>query len=176
MPPSSRQQQNNPPHLHGKKCKIFDWLCTSKLDGEGEIETDDSMHLVDSIPIGGGAYLVYVERAFADEIGIPFMESSAKSATNVEQAFMAMAAAIKYQVKHVNNDVVDNSDQEWVFNAKVLDTERVYSVVAGTETTTQTGVTRVTAAAKTEMCIDQCGSRSIVHADINKMMKSQCCC
>ncbi|KAK9090918.1 hypothetical protein Sjap_024095 [Stephania japonica] len=58
------QQQNNPPNLRGKKCKIFDWLCTSKLVGEGEIETDDSMHLVDGIPIGGGAYLVYVERVF----------------------------------------------------------------------------------------------------------------
>ncbi|KAK9123761.1 hypothetical protein Sjap_013363 [Stephania japonica] len=56
MPPSSRQQQNNPPNLRGKKCKIFDWLCTSKLVGEGEIETDDPMHLVDGIPIGGGMY------------------------------------------------------------------------------------------------------------------------
>ncbi|KAK9109501.1 hypothetical protein Sjap_017561 [Stephania japonica] len=36
------------------------------------------------------------DEAFADEIGIPFMETSAKSATNVEQAFMALAAEIKY--------------------------------------------------------------------------------
>ncbi|KAF9624491.1 hypothetical protein IFM89_011534 [Coptis chinensis] len=36
--------------------------------------------------------------AFADEIGIPFMETSAKSSTNVEQAFMAMAAEIKNHV------------------------------------------------------------------------------
>ncbi|CAD5194442.1 unnamed protein product [Musa acuminata subsp. malaccensis] len=34
-------------------------------------------------------------KAFADEIGIPFMETSAKNATNVEQAFMAMTASIK---------------------------------------------------------------------------------
>ncbi|KAF6158818.1 hypothetical protein GIB67_012461 [Kingdonia uniflora] len=34
-------------------------------------------------------------KAFADEIGIPFMEASAKNATNVEQAFMTMAAEIK---------------------------------------------------------------------------------
>ncbi|KAG6538593.1 hypothetical protein ZIOFF_003717 [Zingiber officinale] len=34
-------------------------------------------------------------KAFADEIGIPFMETSAKNATHVEQAFMAMTAAIK---------------------------------------------------------------------------------
>ncbi|XP_051114709.1 GTP-binding protein YPTM2-like isoform X2 [Andrographis paniculata] len=34
-------------------------------------------------------------KAFADEIGIPFMETSAKNSTNVEQAFMAMASSIK---------------------------------------------------------------------------------
>lgn len=35
------------------------------------------------------------KKAFADEIGIPFMETSAKDSTNVEQAFMAMTADIK---------------------------------------------------------------------------------
>ncbi|KAL8115563.1 hypothetical protein AgCh_022169 [Apium graveolens] len=34
-------------------------------------------------------------KAFADETGIPFMEASAKDATNVEQAFMAMTSSIK---------------------------------------------------------------------------------
>jgi len=34
-------------------------------------------------------------KALADELGIPFLETSAKSATNVEQAFMTMAAEIK---------------------------------------------------------------------------------
>lgn len=34
-------------------------------------------------------------QAFADELGIPFLETSAKSAINVEQAFMAMTGAIK---------------------------------------------------------------------------------
>jgi len=34
-------------------------------------------------------------QAFADEIGIPFLETSAKNATNVEQAFMTMAAEIE---------------------------------------------------------------------------------
>ncbi|GAB4852724.1 GTP-binding protein yptm2 [Ancistrocladus abbreviatus] len=37
-------------------------------------------------------------KAFADEIGIPFLETSAKNATNVEQAFMTMAAEIKKRV------------------------------------------------------------------------------
>ncbi len=39
--------------------------------------------------------LHYEFQAFADEIGIPFLETSAKNATNVEQAFMTMAAEIK---------------------------------------------------------------------------------
>lgn len=34
-------------------------------------------------------------KAFADEIGIPFLETSAKNATNVEDAFMTMAGEIK---------------------------------------------------------------------------------
>ncbi|KAJ7554214.1 hypothetical protein O6H91_06G131500 [Diphasiastrum complanatum] len=34
-------------------------------------------------------------KAFADEIGIPFLETSAKDAINVEQAFMTMTAEIK---------------------------------------------------------------------------------
>uniref|UniRef100_A0A672YUT7 Ras-related protein ORAB-1 n=1 Tax=Sphaeramia orbicularis TaxID=375764 RepID=A0A672YUT7_9TELE len=34
-------------------------------------------------------------KEFADNLGIPFLETSAKSATNVEQAFMTMAAEIK---------------------------------------------------------------------------------
>ncbi|XP_021747116.1 GTP-binding protein YPTM2-like [Chenopodium quinoa] len=37
-------------------------------------------------------------KAFADEIGIPFLETSAKNSTNVEDAFMTMAAEIKKRV------------------------------------------------------------------------------
>lgn len=32
---------------------------------------------------------------YADQLDIPFLETSAKNATNVEQAFMTMAAEIK---------------------------------------------------------------------------------
>lgn len=32
---------------------------------------------------------------YADQLSIPFLETSAKNATNVEQAFMTMAAEIK---------------------------------------------------------------------------------
>lgn len=34
-------------------------------------------------------------KEYADELGIPFLETSAKNATNVESAFMTMAAEIK---------------------------------------------------------------------------------
>lgn len=43
----------------------------------------------------GRSYVCRGDQAFADEIGIPFLETSAKNATNVEQAFMTMAAEIK---------------------------------------------------------------------------------
>jgi len=40
-------------------------------------------------------------KAFADERGIPFLETSAKNATNVEKAFMTMAGEIKNRMSLV---------------------------------------------------------------------------
>jgi len=37
-------------------------------------------------------------KEFADSLGIPFLETSAKNATNVEQAFLTMAAEIKKRI------------------------------------------------------------------------------
>ncbi|RXH67346.1 hypothetical protein DVH24_027466, partial [Malus domestica] len=37
-------------------------------------------------------------KAFADELGIPFLETSAKNSTNVEQAFMTMVTEIKNRI------------------------------------------------------------------------------
>ena len=37
-------------------------------------------------------------KEYADQLGIPFLETSAKNATSVEQAFMTMAAEIKSRV------------------------------------------------------------------------------
>lgn len=36
-----------------------------------------------------------VAKEFADSMGIPFIETSAKQSTNVQEAFLAMAAQIK---------------------------------------------------------------------------------
>jgi len=41
-------------------------------------------------------------KEFADSLGIPFLETSAKNATNVEQAFMTMAGEIKNRMAHSN--------------------------------------------------------------------------
>jgi len=38
-------------------------------------------------------------KEFADSLGIEFIETSAKNATNVEKAFMAMSAQIKSKMK-----------------------------------------------------------------------------
>lgn len=40
-------------------------------------------------------------KELADHLGIPFLETSAKNATNVEQAFMTMAAEIKNRMQTV---------------------------------------------------------------------------
>ena len=37
-------------------------------------------------------------KEYADQLGIPFLETSAKNATNVEQMFITMAAEIKNRV------------------------------------------------------------------------------
>lgn len=40
---------------------------------------------------------------FADSLGIPFLETSAKNATNVEQAFLTMARQIKVEMRNIWN-------------------------------------------------------------------------
>ena len=38
---------------------------------------------------------MWIPQEFADQLNIPFLETSAKNATNVEQAFLTMAKQIK---------------------------------------------------------------------------------
>ena len=54
---------------------------------------NDNVHV--SQPAHLNPPLFFSFQEFADQIGIPFMETSAKDATNVEDAFMAMSTAIK---------------------------------------------------------------------------------
>jgi hypothetical protein len=50
--------------------------------------------------------LLFSLQEFADSLGIEFLETSAKNATNVEKAFMTMAAQIKSRMKSqpINNN------------------------------------------------------------------------
>jgi len=48
-------------------------------------------------------------KEFADKAGIQFLETSAKNATNVEKAFMAMAAQIK---ESMGGDFPGNTNSE----------------------------------------------------------------
>ena len=38
-------------------------------------------------------------REYADHLGIPYLETSAKNNTNVDQVFMTMAAEIKHRIE-----------------------------------------------------------------------------
>lgn len=48
--------------------------------------------------IGTKKFMPLLFQEYANQLGIPFLETSAKNATNVEQAFMTMAAEIKNRV------------------------------------------------------------------------------
>lgn len=61
---------------------------------------------------------------YADQLGIPFLETSAKNATNVEQAFMTMAAEIKNRM----GPVPTASDKP---NVKITDSTPVKSSGGG---------------------------------------------
>lgn len=49
-----------------------------------------------------------VAKEFADSLGIPFLETSAKNASNVEQAFLTMARQIKERMVSLMNWVYSN--------------------------------------------------------------------
>lgn len=56
------------------------------------------MHQFFPVDINCPLLLISNSKEFADSLGIPFLETSAKNATNVEQAFMTMASEIKARV------------------------------------------------------------------------------
>eukprot|EP00455_Lapot_gusevi_P057721 TRINITY_DN990_c0_g1_i2.p1 TRINITY_DN990_c0_g1~~TRINITY_DN990_c0_g1_i2.p1 ORF type:complete len:228 (+),score=71.07 TRINITY_DN990_c0_g1_i2:66-686(+) len=55
-------------------------------------------------------------KQFADSLGVPFLETSAKNAQNVEQAFMTMAGQIK--AKHTATTVGTGTKQPVVMNGR----------------------------------------------------------
>ncbi|KAK9138216.1 hypothetical protein Sjap_008810 [Stephania japonica] len=86
MPPSSRQ-----------------------IVGEGEVETDDPMHLVDGIPIGGNAYLVYVERVFESNA---FLWRNQNNWTTLDNALGEIIPWPKEAVADSLIAIVSDSDTE----------------------------------------------------------------
>ncbi|KAI7996754.1 GTP-binding protein YPTM2 [Camellia lanceoleosa] len=75
----------------GKSCLLlrFAKICTVEQDGKTiklqiwDIAGQERFRTITSSYYRGAHGII----AFADEIGIPFLETSAKNATNVEQAF-----------------------------------------------------------------------------------------
>merc|ERR1712188_240776 len=55
-------------------------------------------------------------KEFADSLAVPFLETSAKNATNVEQAFMTMAAEIKNRMANTPAMKAGNQGQVNVVN------------------------------------------------------------
>jgi hypothetical protein len=47
------------------------------------------------VTINPGGHFNHLKQEFADQLSIPFLETSALNATNVEQTFLTMAKQIK---------------------------------------------------------------------------------
>ncbi|XP_070781487.1 ras-related protein ORAB-1 isoform X2 [Enoplosus armatus] len=75
----------------GKSCLLLRFADDTYT--ESYISTIGVDFKIRTIELDGKTIKLQIE--FADNLGIPFLETSAKSATNVEQAFMTMAAEIK---------------------------------------------------------------------------------
>nr|POF17681.1 gtp-binding protein ypt1 [Quercus suber] len=68
-----------------------------------------------------------VAKEFADSLGIPFLETSAKNASNVEQAFLTMARQIK---ERMGNTTVNNKPTVQFRGMAFLRTRSLFSLLA----------------------------------------------
>ncbi|XP_011800689.1 PREDICTED: ras-related protein Rab-1A isoform X4 [Colobus angolensis palliatus] len=75
----------------GKSCLLLRFADDTYT--ESYISTIGVIFKIRTIELDGKTIKLQIE--FADSLGIPFLETSAKNATNVEQSFMTMAAEIK---------------------------------------------------------------------------------
>ena len=81
--------------LVGNKCDLTANKVVSYETAKVKVVQLSAAYFHDLLKTKTVTLFMFCKQAFADELGIPFMETSAKNATNVEQAFMAMAADIK---------------------------------------------------------------------------------
>lgn len=68
---------------------------------------------------------------YADQLGIPFLETSAKNAMNVEQAFMTMAAEIKSRVGPPSSAASDQTSKLKIDQARNIDTSGIQGSKSG---------------------------------------------
>ncbi|XP_044291419.1 ras-related protein Rab-1A-like isoform X2 [Varanus komodoensis] len=78
----------------GKSCLLLRFADDTYTDSY--ISTIGVDFKIRTIELEGRTIKLQIE--YADSLGVPFLETSAKTATNVEQAFLTMAAEIKNRV------------------------------------------------------------------------------
>ncbi|XP_066494495.1 ras-related protein Rab-1A-like isoform X2 [Tiliqua scincoides] len=78
----------------GKSCLLLRFVDDTYTDSY--ISTIGVDFKIQTIELEGKTIKLQIE--YADSLGVPFLETSAKTATHVEQAFLTMAAEIKSRV------------------------------------------------------------------------------
>ena len=68
---------------------------------------------------------------YAEQLGIPFLETSAKNAMNVEQAFMTMAAEIKQRVGPPSSAVGDTASKLKLDQGRTVETSGLQGSKSG---------------------------------------------
>lgn len=69
-------------------------------------------------------FLFLSKQEYADQLGIPFLETSAKNAMNVEQAFMTMAAEIKLRVGPPSSAGSDPANKVKIDQGRPIETSK----------------------------------------------------
>lgn len=64
------------------------------------------------------------KQEYADQLGIPFLETSAKNAMNVEQAFMTMAAEIKLRVGPPSSGASDPANKVKIEHGRPIESSK----------------------------------------------------
>jgi len=78
-------------------------LVGNKCDLTAKKAVDYSKAKVNSIENNEQSFDFFVLQEYADSLNVPFLETSAKNSTNVEQAFMTMATEIKSRMSTVQS-------------------------------------------------------------------------
>lgn len=69
-------------------------------------------------------FRTFLLQEYADQLGIPFLETSAKNAMNVEQAFMTMAAEIKLRVGPPSSGASDPANKVKIEHGRPIESSK----------------------------------------------------